>query len=183
LGVKATVLEKYLKRAKRKFDLTAPLFLEQSLHKLKGFLSIKTIKALLNLGLYEINQNLHTVNAAQLKEPHLVQMYDRYATYNGSSPYQTPGIMTLVQHLEQEYGTFVPNGGMERITQSLFELAKRKGVSFYLGEKVNQILVEKGKAIGIKTKNQTLLADIVLSNMDVFPTYKNLLKLTTTRFA
>jgi phytoene desaturase len=176
LGVKAAVLEKYLKRAKRKFDLTAPLFLEQSLHKFKGFLSVKTIKALLNLSLYEINQNLHTVNAAQLKEPHLVQMYDRYATYNGSSPYQTPGIMTLVQHLEQEYGTFVPDGGMEQITRSLFELAKRKGISFHLGEKVNQILVENGKAVGVETKNQTLLADIVLSNMDVFPTYKNLLK-------
>jgi phytoene dehydrogenase-like protein len=103
-------------------------------------------------------------------------MYDRYATYNGSSPYQTPGIMTLVQHLEQEYGTFVPDGGMEQITRSLFELAKRKGISFHLGEKVNQILVENGKAVGVETKNQTLLADIVLSNMDVFPTYKNLLK-------
>ena len=176
LGVETDVLKKYLKRAKKKFDLTAPLFLEQSLHKLKGFLNVKTLKALINLGLYEINQNLHSVNVTQLKEPHLVQMYDRYATYNGSSPYQTPGIMTLVQHLEQEYGTFVPDGGMEQITQSLFELAKRKGITFRLGEKVNQILVKKGEATGVKTKNQTLMADIVLSNMDVFPTYKNLLK-------
>ena len=176
LGVETDVLKKYLKRAKKKFDLTAPLFLEQSLHKLKGFLNVKTLRALINLGLYEINQNLHSVNVSQLKEPHLVQMYDRYATYNGSSPYQTPGIMTLVQHLEQEYGTFVPDGGMEQITQSLFELAKRKGITFHLGEKVNQILVKKGKATGVKTKNQTLMADIVLSNMDVFPTYKNLLK-------
>ena len=103
-------------------------------------------------------------------------MYDRYATYNGSSPYQTPGIMTLVQHLEQEYGTFVPDGGMEQICRSLFELAKTKGITFHLGQKVNQILVERGKATGVKTKDQTLLADIVLSNMDVFPTYKNLLK-------
>ena len=176
LGVETNVLKKYLKRAKKKFDLTAPLFLEQSLHKLKGFLNVKTLRALINLGLYEINQNLHSVNVTQLKEPHLVQMYDRYATYNGSSPYQTPGIMTLVQHLEQEYGTFVPDGGMEQITQSLFDLAKRKGIIFHLGEKVNQILVKKGKATGVKTKNQTLMADIVLSNMDVFPTYKNLLK-------
>ena len=176
LGVETDVLKKYLKRAKKKFDLTAPLFLEQSLHKLKGFLNVKTLKALINLGLYEINQNLHSVNVTQLKEPHLVQMYDRYATYNGSSPYQTPGIMTLVQHLEQEYGTFVPDGGMEQITQSLFELAKRKGITFRLGEKVNQIQVKKGKATGVNTKNQTLMADIVLSNMDVFPTYKNLLK-------
>ena len=176
LGVETNVLKKYLKRAKKKFDLTAPLFLEQSLHKLKGFFNVKTLRALINLGLYEINQNLHSVNVTQLKEPHLVQMYDRYATYNGSSPYQTPGIMTLVQHLEQEYGTFVPDGGMEQITQSLFELAKRKGITFHLGEKVNQILVKKGEATGVKTKNQTFMADIVLSNMDVFPTYKNLLK-------
>ena len=176
LGVKEEVMEKYLKRAKKKFDLTAPLFLEQSLHKLKGFLNVRTLKALINYSLYEINQNLHSVNANQLKEPHLVQMYDRYATYNGSSPYQTPGIMTLVQHLEQEYGTYVPDGGMEQITQSLFELANRKGVTFHLGEKVNQILVKRGKAIGVKTKDQTLMSDIVLSNMDVFPTYKKLLK-------
>lgn len=176
LGVPAGVLKKYLDRAKKKFDLTAPLFLEQSLHQLKGFLNTKTLKALLHLNLYEINQNLHSVNALQLKEPHLVQMYDRYATYNGSSPYQTPGIMTLIQHLEQEYGTYVPDGGMEQITLSLFELAKRKGVQFLLGEKVNQILIEGQKAIGVKTQNQKLKSDVVLSNMDVFPTYKNLLK-------
>ena len=176
LGVKSSILKKYLKRAQRKFDLTAPLFLEQSLHKLKSFLTTKTLKALLHLNLYEINQNLHSVNARQLKEPHLVQMYDRYATYNGSSPYQTPGIMTLVQHLEQEYGTFVPEGGMEQIALSLFELAKRKGVTFHLGEKVEEILLEEKKAVGVKTQNQFLNADIVLSNMDVFPTYKNLLK-------
>ena len=119
---------------------------------------------------------MHTVNARQLKEPHLVQMYDRYATYNGSSPYQTPGIMTLVQHLEQEYGTFVPDGGMEQITLSLHALAKRKGVTFHMGEKVNQILLERDRAIGVKTENQTLKSDIILSNMNIFPTYKRLLK-------
>jgi phytoene desaturase len=84
--------------------------------------------------------------------------------------------MTLIQHLEQEYGTYVPDGGMEQITASLFELAKRKGVRFFLGEKVNEILLEDKKVIGVKSQNQKLKSDIVLSNMDVFPTYKNLLK-------
>jgi len=176
LGVKTSILKKYLKRAQRKFDLTAPLFLEQSLHKFKSFFTTKTLKALLQFNLYEINQNLHSVNANQLKEPHLVQMYDRYATYNGSSPHQTPGIMTLVQHLEQEYGTFVPEGGMEQIALSLFELAKRKGVIFNLGEKVEEILLKGKKAVGVKTQNHLLNADIIISNMDVFPTYKKLLK-------
>jgi phytoene desaturase len=78
--------------------------------------------------------------------------------------------------LEQEYGTFVPEGGMEQIALSLFELAKRKGVTFHLGEKVEEILLEEKKAVGVKTQSQFLNADIVLSNMDVFPTYKKLLK-------
>ena len=72
---------------------------------------MKTLKALKNFMKYEINKDLHSVNVSQLKEPQLVQMYDRYATYNGSSPFKTPGIMTLVQHLEQEFGTFIPEKG------------------------------------------------------------------------
>tara|TARA_X000000950_G_scaffold49621_1_gene58183 strand:+ start:769 stop:2250 length:1482 start_codon:yes stop_codon:yes gene_type:complete len=176
LGVNPVSLKKYLQKAKRKYELTAPLFLERSLHKLSGFVNSDTLKAILNLSAYEINQNLHSVNASQLKEPHLVQMYDRYATYNGSSPYKTPGIMTLVQHLEQEFGTFVPEGGMEQITQSLFKYAKTKGVNFKMSEEVKEIIVENGKAVGLKTDNYEESYDIILSNMDVFPTYKNLLK-------
>ena len=176
LGVKSSSLKKYLNRAKRKYSLTAPIFLERSLHKFSGFVNIDTIKAIFSLSLLEINQNLHSVNANQLVEPHLVQIYDRYATYNGSSPFQTPGIMTLVQHLEQEFGTFIPTGGMEQITLSLFELAKRKGVNFNMKKKVKEIIVEKGKAVGIKAENFESRFDLILSNMDIFPTYKNLLR-------
>ena len=176
LGVKSSSLKKYLNRAKRKYSLTAPIFLERSLHKFSGFVNIDTIKAIFSLSLLEINQNLHSVNANQLVEPHLVQIYDRYATYNGSSPFQTPGIMTLVQHLEQEFGTFIPTGGMEQITLSLFELAKRKGVTFNMKKKVKEIIVEKGKAVGIKAESFESRFDLILSNMDIFPTYKNLLR-------
>lgn len=176
LGVPPHLLQKYLQRAKRKYDLTAPLFLEQSLHKLKGFVNGHTLKALLHLGLYEINQNLHSVNAHQLKEPHLVQMYDRYATYNGSSPFKTPGMMTLVQHLEQQFGTFIPKGGMEQITQSLFLLAKRRGVDFFMGEKVKEICLNEKRAVGVKTTKRKYKSAITLSNMDIYPTYKKLLK-------
>jgi phytoene desaturase len=84
--------------------------------------------------------------------------------------------MTLVQHLEQEFGTFIPTGGMEQITLSLFELAKRKGVTFNMKKKVKEIIVEKGKAVGIKAESFESRFDLILSNMDIFPTYKNLLR-------
>ncbi len=175
LGVPSKTLKAYLAKAKKKYDLTESIFLKRSLHQLKSFLNPETVKALLNIRTLEIGKSLHQVNEEQLQEPHLVQFYDRFATYNGSNPYQTPGIMTLVQHLEEHYGTFVPKKGMESITTSLFELAKRQGVVFHFNEKVNEIVVEKRKVLGVKTEKMFYAADQVCSNMDVYPTYQCLL--------
>ena len=105
----------------------------------------------------------------------MIQLFDRYATYNGSDPYQTSGIMTLIQHLESAYGTFVPKKGMVSITESLFGLAKRLGVKFYFETVVKEIKVELGVISGIKTKSGSFSSDYVISNMDVFHTYKKLL--------
>lgn len=175
LGVPSASVKKYLDRAKRKYDLTENLFLRQSLHRLKTYLSFDTLKAIFQINTMEINRSLNQINEAQLQSPHLVQYFNRYATYNGSSPYQTPGIMTLVQHLESHYGTFVPKGGMVQISQSLFELAKRQGVRFHFNQKVEQILVEKKKAKGVIVHGKPHFSDWVISNMDIFPTYKKLL--------
>ena len=175
LNIDTNPLKIYLEEAKKKFDLTFPIFLEKSLHKFSNYLSWNTLKALKNFMKYEINKDLHSVNIAQLKEPHLVQMYDRYATYNGSSPFKTPGIMTLVQHLEQEFGTYIPEKGMHQITNSLFELAVRKGVNFNLGKKVEKIITEKNKAVGVKINERIFKSDVIISNMDIYPTYKYLL--------
>ena len=40
-------------------------------------------------------KSLHQVNEEQLKNPYLIQFFNRFATYNGSDPYQTSGIMSL----------------------------------------------------------------------------------------
>ena len=135
----------------------------------------ETWECIKHLSLFEIGQSLHQVNQKQLEESHLVQLYDRFATYNGSNPFQTPGIMTLVQHLEQHYGTFAPKKGMVSISESIAELAKRCGVSIHLKKTVNEILVRQNKAIGIQTGTETVDADLVVSNMDVVPTYRHLL--------
>ena len=168
-------VDQYLKKAKKKYDLTSSLFLEQSLHKLKTFISLDTLKALFQLKTFELQKSLHQANTQSFSSPHLIQLFDRYATYNGSDPYQTSGIMTLIQHLESAYGTFVPKKGMVSITESLFGLAKRLGVKFYFETGVKEIKVKLGVVSGIKTKSGSFSSDYVISNMDVFHTYKKLL--------
>ena len=168
-------VDQYLKKAKKKYDLTSSLFLEQSLHKVKTFISLDTLKALFQLKTFELQKSLHQANTQSFSSPHLIQLFDRYATYNGSDPYQTSGIMTLIQHLESAYGTFVPKKGMVSITESLYGLAKRLGVKFSFETVVKEIKVELGVISGIKTKSGSFSSDYVISNMDVFHTYKKLL--------
>lgn len=168
-------VENYLLRAKKKYDLTAPLFLNKSLHKTKTYFSVETLQALLRLPIYELEKTLHQANQKAFSSPHLIQLFDRYATYNGSNPYQTSGMMTLIQHLEGNYGTFIPKGGMIAITNALVALAERLGVIFNYSTSVEEIIVSKGKAIAVRTINETYPAAFVVSNMDVFYTYTKLL--------
>ena len=176
LGVKESTVSTYLLKAKKKYDLTKRMFLEQSLHKLKTYLSKDLLIGLFNVFSFQINKTLNQVNELELKEPHLVQLFNRFATYNGSSPYKTPGMMTLVQHLEQEYGTYVSDKGMNNITKSLYDLALRQGIDFKFNSFVSQILVSGKRAIGVSVGEESYSSDIVVSNMDIVPTYRNLLK-------
>ncbi len=177
LNVPAQRVHHYLDKAQQKYNLTAPLFLERSLHKLDTYLNKETRTAILGLGQLELFKSLHRVNKEQLQNPYLVQFFDRFATYNGSDPYQTSGIMSLVQHLEEHYGTFIPAQGMGAISESLVALAKRKGVRFHMNQAVDRIVVNNKKTKGIEVNGQLLKADVVVSNMDVVPTYRHLMPL------
>jgi phytoene desaturase len=174
-GIEASTLLTYLKNSQKKYELTSPIFLEKSLHKISTYLSLDTLKALTQMSKMGIGSSLNTLNEAMLKEPHLVQLFNRYATYNGSSPYKTPGIMSMIPHLELHLGTYFPKGGMHSITTSLYELAMRQGITFHFGQKVDKIIVTKRRAVGIQVKDKQHYADVIVSNMDIFSTYEKLL--------
>ncbi|WP_350287598.1 1-hydroxycarotenoid 3,4-desaturase CrtD [uncultured Croceitalea sp.] len=169
-------LRKYLDGNRRKYELTHSIFLEKSLHKASTYLSKETLRALLRINGMGINTSLNSYNKTYFKNPKLVQLFNRYATYNGSSPFKTPGIMSMIPYLEMGLGTYFPIGGMHSITTSIFQLAKDVGVVFHFDKKVVEISVENTKAKGVKLEDGTRFdADLVVSNMDIYPTYKKLL--------
>jgi len=65
---------------------------------------------------------------------------------------------------------------MQNITSSLYELALRHGVNFKFNSYVSEIVVSNKRAIGVMVDDKSYESDIVISNMDVVPTYRNLLK-------
>jgi len=168
-------IEKYLNTSEKKYNLTSPVFLEQSLHKWANYLNLKTLKAFLHTPILGVFNSLHSYNKKYFKDEKVVQLFDRFATYNGSSPYRTPAIMSMIPHLEMGLGTFFPNGGMVAITNSLVKLAERQGVHFHFGNLVSKITINNGKATGIVVDDREITSDYVISNMDIFTTYRKLL--------
>lgn len=170
------LLHRYLSGNKRKYELTAGIFLEKSLHRWSTYLSMETIRSLTQIHKLSLTKTLNEVNEGFFVNPHLIQLFNRYATYNGSSPYKTPGIMSMIPHLEMYYGTFYPEGGMHSISQRLYQLALEQGITFNFNHPVESIVHKHKRAIGVKTIGDVYRADVIVSNMDIFSSYTKLLK-------
>lgn len=175
IGEPATKTLRYLQRAADMYYTTAPLFLEKSLHQFSTYVNKDAWQALISLHQLNLTRTLHQVNARERRHPKMTQLFDRFATYNGSSPYLTPGVMSMIPHLEHNVGTFYPKGGLHAVTQALYKLAQDEGVQFHFCRKVEKINVKNGQTSGITVQNKPLHYDIVVSNMDVMPTYRKLL--------
>ena len=166
----------YLKRAEISYEALGKIFLKKSLHRSDTWLSTDVAKAIPSISLPELMGSMHGRNSAAFDHPRLVQLFDRFATYNGSDPYRTPGLMTMIPNLEHGIGTFFPRGGIHAITQSIYQLALRLGVTFHFDTPVTRIVLsESGGVHGVEAGGQVYEAERVISNMDVVPTYRRLL--------
>jgi phytoene desaturase len=168
-------VKNYFDQSAMKYEVTESLFLKKSLHKLSTYLSKETIRGVMKAHRLGLMNTLNDENRKAFRDDRFVQLMNRYATYNGSSPYRTPGIMSMIPHLEQHFGTFFPRGGMISITNAMFQRAREMGVVFHFNRKVDEIVLFEDKAMGIRVGDGTIQSDLVLSNMDVMPTYRNLL--------
>lgn len=169
-------LKRYLAKAKEKYELTGNLFLNRSLHDWRTWVSMDALKAYMKIPGLGIFKTMHEENASYFKSKHLVQLFDRFATYNGSSPYLTPGLLSMIPHLEHGIGAYFPVNGMYAITQACYQLAVDLGVEFSFNTPVERIIITDGAAKGITVKNNTHVhADVVVSNVDVTVTYRKLM--------
>ena len=165
-----------LKDSGRKYQLTGRIFLEHSLHRFRTWWSRSVLKALTQLPALDIFKSMDGVNRKFFKHPKLVQLFNRFATYNGSNPYKASGILNIIPHFEHHFGAYFPEGGMHGITMKLFELAKAKGVQFQFNEPVESIEVGGKEAKALRTGKGVYPFDRIVSNMDIFFTYRQLLK-------
>ncbi len=107
--------------------------------------------------------------------PYLRQVFNRYATYNGSSPYRAPATFNLIAYVEFIEGGWYIRGGMYMLARALERLARKLGVEIYTSTPVEQIVLRDGAARGVALAGGEQLAAAVVVNADPRYTYERLL--------
>ncbi|MFB1013344.1 MAG: phytoene desaturase family protein [Bacteroidia bacterium] len=165
-------IDAYLADSKIKFEITNHVFLEKSLHKLKTYLSWGTVKSFFRLSKVDIFKNMNVQNELRFNNPKTVQFFNRYATYNGSNPYQASATLNVIPHYEFGFGAFFPKKGIRSIADALYQKAIHLGVIFQFGTQVSN--VEKvGERYSVNGDTES---DILICNMDVASAAKGPLK-------
>ncbi|WP_029275614.1 1-hydroxycarotenoid 3,4-desaturase CrtD [Pedobacter borealis] len=175
----AKEVERYLNKSKTIYDVTHRVFLERSLHKIKSYLHWDTLKSIFRFGQIDAFRTQAKANRSFFKDDRIAQLFNRYATYNGSDPYQAPATLNIIPHFEYHYGAFLPKKGMYSIVTALIKLAEELGIRFHYNQKVEEIIYSNGlnpEVQGVKVNDKIYKANVVVSNLDIWFTYKNLLK-------
>lgn len=167
-GVKSYTVKKYLTESEKIYDLTKDIFIFNDPRKIKNLLRFKTLKSLLQAWKLEPFKTLHETNLRSFKNEKVVQLFNRYATYNGSDPFRAPATLKVIPHLEHNIGAFFPVKGMFSIVEEITQHAIDSGVKFHLSEKVEKINIRDNKVEGLKTNHSDYQFKHVVSNVDVF---------------
>lgn len=165
---------RFMAYSRRLYDLTAKPFLFNGINHWRDFLKLNPLTA------FKIDpfRTVHQAVKSYFRDPHLIQLFDRYATYNGSSPYKAPATLNIIPYVELGLGGWYLKGGLYELAQAYRRLAEELGVQVHCGPEfaVEEILVKRGRATGLRLSNgQEVTADRVIANTDVAYTEKNLL--------
>ncbi len=108
-------------------------------------------------------------------DPRLRQLFARYATYCGGSPWQSPATLMLIAHVEQS-GVWAAAGGMQALGDGVAAAARELGAQIRCGESVEEILVDRSRASGVRlASGETLRADALIFNGEAAALHAGLL--------
>lgn len=164
-GAEAARFRAFSARAERLFAALSPTFIESQK---PGPLAVaRAIGPRLGLlGDMAPGLSLWRALGRDLRDPRLRQLFGRYATYVGGSPYLSPALLMLIWHVEAS-GVWLVEGGISRIARVLANLAVARGAEVRYETPVAEILVDAGRVSGVRLADgERIAADRVIFNGD-----------------
>ncbi len=135
-------LDKFLKEGKTLWDISAPMYLFNRFA-LSNVFKVGPLKALRGLSALW-PQSMDSALRKRFRDPRLIQLFSRYATYNGSDPARCPATFNVIAHAEMAYGSWHVMGGMVAMVRALERLAREMGVELRAEAEVRDIAFTSG---------------------------------------
>jgi phytoene desaturase len=135
---------------------------------------LRIVPAMMKL---ESHRTVHGLVSKYISHPKIRKVLSFHPLLVGGNPFSTTSIYTLIAHLERKWGVWYAMGGTGALVEGLSDLLDDLGVRQRYGTEVEQILVDEGRASGVRLETgETLSADLLVSNADVGWTYRHLIE-------
>jgi phytoene desaturase len=163
---------RFLDDSREKYEVAERTFLKHNLNDLPGLFNYSNFGDLWKISAL---RSLDSHVGRYFRSAKMRQLFNRFATYNGSSPYKVPATFSLIPYVEFGLGAWYPKGGIYEIPRAIEKLADRLGVKVRTNAEVGSIVVDNGKARGVKLAGgETIDADFIVANSDAIDTYRKL---------
>ena len=174
-GAEADRFKKFCEKARQVYDVLEGPFIKSpspSMAQMMGSLGPRGLATLASVG--PMRSLWHSLGR-HFTDQRLRQLFARYATYCGSSPWEAPATLMLIAQVEMD-GVWVVDGGMHALAACLMRLAQARGVNFLFNSECERIELDKGKVSGVRLmQGDSLRADSLVFNGDISALRKGLL--------
>jgi phytoene desaturase len=163
--------ERFLLKSKQIFEIGFEQLGHVPFHKLTDMLRIAP-----DLLRFSGHRSVHELVSQYIKDPKVRIALSFHPLLIGGNPFSASSIYCLISYLERQWGVHFVMGGTGKLIEGLADLVAGQGGSVRCNAEVEEILVDEGRARGVRLANgETLAADIVVSNAETGHTYKHLL--------
>lgn len=166
-------VEQFLAYSARLFDLTTEGYFEEGLDNSREFGRHyghgKFFK-------FDLLRSMHGAVAAHFRTRYFRDIFDYFIKYVGSSAYRAPAFMNSIPTIQFRHDLWYVDGGLYNIARGLRRLVNELGIPVHLGSEVTEIRRSNGRVTGVVVKGNLVPADIVVSNMEVIPACRDLLR-------
>jgi phytoene desaturase len=133
------------------------------------------LRVLPQMAILRSDRSVYTFVSKYLKDEALRRVFSFQPLLVGGNPFHTTSIYSLIQHLERKDGVHFAMGGTGALVAALVRLAEEAGVRMHLGQRVTEVLIEDGRAKGVRLESgRKEYAECVVANADAPALYKSL---------
>ncbi len=166
-----TRLFRFIGDSARKYELGMD-FVARNYDRITDLANPSAALRLIQTGAY---QNLFAQVGSYFKTDKLRKAFSFHSMFLGLSPFDALAMYSLITYADLVEGMQFPMGGIYSIVEDMVKLAGEMGVTLRTGTPVEEIIVEGGRARGVRLAGgEVVRADIVVSNADLVYTYKKL---------